>query len=101
MKRKMKAVHPGAILREDVLKKMNLTITETALSLNISRKQLSEVVNETASISAEMALRLEKAFGSHAQFWLDLQSKYDLWKVENSGRVRNIHKIRIPARKAV
>jgi addiction module HigA family antidote len=99
MKRKMKPVHPGAILREDILKEMNLTVTKAALSLEVSRKQLSEVINETAAISAEMALRLEKGFGINAQFWLDLQSKYDLWKVENSGRVRNIH--RITTRKAV
>jgi antitoxin HigA-1 len=99
MKRKMNPVHPGAILREDILKEMNLKITNAALSLEVSRKQLSEVINETAGISAEMALRLEKGFGIDAQFWLDLQSKYDLWKVENSGRVRNIP--RIAARKAV
>jgi len=99
MKRKMKPVHPGAILREDVLKEMNLTITKAALNLEVSRKQLSEVINETAGISAEMALRLENAFGIEAQFWLDLQSKYDLWKVEKSGRVRHIQ--RIPSQKAV
>lgn len=98
MKRKMKPIHPGAIFREDILKEMNLTITKAATALDVSRKQLSEVVNESAAISAEMALRLEKAFGVDAQFWLDLQSKYDLWKVENSGRVSNIH--RIAARRA-
>ncbi len=87
MKRKMKPVHPGAILREDILKEMNLSITKAAKGLEISRKQLSEIVNETSSISAEMAVRLEQGFGVNAEFWLDLQKKYDIWKVENSGRV--------------
>lgn len=92
MKRKMKPVHPGAILREDILKELKLTITQVARGLDVSRKQLSEVVNETASISAEMALRLEKAFGVDAEFWLDIQKKYDIWKVESSGRVGRIHR---------
>ena len=83
----MKPVHPGAILREVILKEMNLSITQAAKGLEISRKQLSEIVNETASISAEMAVRLEQGFGVNAEFWLDLQKKYDVWKVQNSGRV--------------
>lgn len=87
MKRNMKPVHPGAILREDILKEMNLSITKAAEGLQISRKQLSEIVNENSSISAEMALRLEQGFGVGAEFWLDLQKKYDIWKVQESGRV--------------
>lgn len=94
MKKRMKPAHPGAILREDILKEMNLTITKAAQGLGVSRKQLSEVVNEVAGISAEMALRLEKAFGIDAQFWMDLQAKFDLWKAENSGKIRNIHRIK-------
>ena len=90
----MKPVHPGSILREDILKELKLTITQVAKGLAVSRKQLSEVVNETASISAEMALRLEKAFGVDAEFWLDMQKKYDIWKVESSGRVGRIHRFK-------
>lgn len=99
MKRKMKPVHPGAILREDILKEMNLSVTKAAKGLEISRKQLSEIVNETSSISAEMAVRLEQGFGVSAEFWLDLQKKYDIWKVENSGRihVQRFDKIKAPA----
>lgn len=83
----MKPVHPGAIIREDILKEMNLSITKAAKGLGISRKQLSEIVNETSSVSAEMAVRLEQGFGVSAEFWLDLQKKYDIWKVQDSGRV--------------
>jgi addiction module HigA family antidote len=91
MKRQMKPVHPGAILREDILKQMSVTITKAAKGLEVSRKQLSQVVNETASISAEMAVRLEQLFGVSAEFWLDMQNKYDIWKVQNNGDI-NIHR---------
>ncbi|WP_341841455.1 HigA family addiction module antitoxin [Chitinophaga caseinilytica] len=94
MKRAMKPSHPGAILREDILKEMNLTITKAAEGLEVSRKTLSEIVNENAAITAEMALRLEKGFGVDAQFWLSLQAKYDLWKVQHSGKVAHIHRIK-------
>lgn len=93
MKRKMKPIHPGSVLREDILKELKLSITQAAKGLNVSRKQLSEVTNETASISVEMALRLEKAFDVDAEFWLDMQKKYDIWKVETSGRVHGIHRL--------
>jgi addiction module HigA family antidote len=54
MENNMPPVHPGSVLREDILKEMKLTITKAAESLKVSRKQLSEVVNESAAISAEM-----------------------------------------------
>lgn len=84
----MKPIHPGAILREDILKEMNLTITDAAKGLGISRKQLSEIVNEQASITAEMAVRLEQAFGVEAEFWLDLQKKYDIRRVKEIGNIQ-------------
>lgn len=89
----MKPVHPGAVLREDILKEMNISVTRAARELNVSRKQLSEVVNEVAAISAEMAVRLESGFGVGAEFWLDMQKKYDIWRVRKSGRVQGIHPI--------
>jgi addiction module HigA family antidote len=95
MKRKMKPVHPGAILREDILKEMDLSITKAAAGLKISRKQLSEIINEISSITAEMAVRLEQGFGVSAEFWLDLQKKHDIWKVKNSGNVR-VHRFNQP-----
>jgi addiction module HigA family antidote len=92
LKRGMRPTHPGAILREDILKELALTITETAKGLKVSRKQLSEIVNSKAAITPEMALRLEHGFGVSASFWLDLQKKYDLWQVEHSGRVEGIRR---------
>ncbi len=84
----MKPVHPGAIFREDVLKELNLTITDAAKALEVSRKQLSEIVNERAAITAEMAVRIQQVFGVAAEFWLDLQKKYEVFVVEQSGRIR-------------
>ena len=92
MNQKMKPSHPGAILREDILKETKLTVTKAAQGLHISRKQLSEIVNESASITAEMAVRLENGFGIPAHFWLDLQNKFDVWKVQESGRVKEIQR---------
>lgn len=88
MKRTMKPIHPGVILSEDILKEMNLTITDAAKGLGISRKQLSEIVNEQAAITAEMAVRIEQAFGVEAEFWLDLQKKYDIRRVKEIGNIR-------------
>jgi addiction module HigA family antidote len=87
MKRAMNPIHPGAIVREDILKEMGISVTQAARALEISRKQLSKIVNETASISVVMAVRLQQAFGVNAEFWLDMQKKYDIWKIEKSGRL--------------
>lgn len=89
----MKPIHPGAVLREDILKEMKISITHAAKELNVSRKQLSEIVNESAGISAEMAVRLENGFGVNAEFWLDMQKNFDIWKVKSSGRVQGVHRI--------
>ena len=86
----MKPIHPGAVLREDILKEMKISITHAAKELNVSRKQLSEIVNESAGISAEMAVRLENGFGVNAEFWLDMQKNFDIWKVKSSGRVQGV-----------
>ena len=92
MNHKMKPVHPGAILREDVLKEMQVTIVEAAKGLQISEQQLTDVLNELSPVSAELALRLKSGFDINADFWLDLQKKYDIWMVQESGQVKNIQR---------
>ena len=72
--------HPGEILREECMKPLGLSVTETASALGVSRKTLSEIVNAKASITPEVAIRLERAFTNPpADMWLRLQSAYDLW----------------------
>ncbi|GFZ97139.1 transcriptional regulator [Elstera cyanobacteriorum] len=72
--------HPGEILRETVFDPLNLSVTEAAGRLSVSRVALSRVLNGRAGISAELAIRLEKAGVSTARFWVTLQANYDLWR---------------------
>lgn len=71
-------VHPGEILREDVIDALGLSITEVANRLGVSRVALSRVVHEHAAVSPRLALLLESAGVSTARFWLALQAQYDL-----------------------
>jgi addiction module HigA family antidote len=71
-------VHPGAIVREDCLKASGLSVTEGARLLGVGRQTLSNLVNEKASVSIEMAYRLTKAFGSTPETWLGMRMAHDL-----------------------
>lgn len=71
--------HPGEHIVEDYLIPLGLSVTRAASALGVSRKALSELVNGKSGISADMAVRLEKVFGTEAGFWVRLQSQYDLW----------------------
>lgn len=71
-------IHPGQIVRDAIVDGLGLSITEAAEGLGVSRKQLSALINERASISTEMAIRLEKGLGSSADAWLRMQAAYDL-----------------------
>ncbi len=76
--------HPGEVLRELCIEPLELTITETAEALGVSRKTLSAILNGRAGISPEMAIRLSKAFGTSAESWLNQQMQYDLWQAEKT-----------------
>jgi addiction module HigA family antidote len=84
--------HPGELLRELWLTPMGLTITATAARLKVSRKTLSEIINGKASVTAEMALRLELAFGKSAASWLGHQSDYDLWQLHGKRRTLGVQR---------
>lgn len=74
----MEPPHPGEIVREECLLPLGLTVTEGAKALGVTRQALNNLVNERAGISPEMAIRLEKAFGSSADMWLRLQTAFEL-----------------------
>ena len=74
--------HPGNVFLEDVMKPLNLTVTEAAKMLGVSRKALSEFVNEKAALSPEMALRISKATNTSAESWMKMQLKLTLWKAK-------------------
>ena len=70
--------HPGRLVRSACLETVGLTVTEGAKVLGVSRPTLSSLINARAGISPEMAIRLEKAFGSTADAWLRMQAAFDL-----------------------
>jgi addiction module HigA family antidote len=76
---KRKPVHPGEVLLEEVLKPLNISITQAAKDLGVSRKTLSELVNCRCSLSPEMSIRLAKATKTSPDSWLYMQTKLDLW----------------------
>lgn len=69
--------HPGEIIREDVIAELNLSVTKAASILGVRRATLSDLLNGRSSLSAEMALRLEKAFGVSMDLLLKMQAGYD------------------------
>jgi addiction module HigA family antidote len=70
--------HPGMSVRKDCLEPLGLSVTEASKVLGVTRQALNNVVNGQAGISADMAIRLDKAFGGGAETWLALQMAYDL-----------------------
>jgi addiction module HigA family antidote len=72
--------HPGLSVRQDCLNPRGLNVTAAARRLDVSRKQLSDIVNCHSGISPVMAIRLDKAIGGGADTWLRLQAAYDLAK---------------------
>jgi addiction module HigA family antidote len=85
--------HPGEIIRELCLLPLGLTVTAAALSLGVSRKSLSELLNGRSGISAEMAVRLSIAFGTSAESWLNQQVQYDLWQVRKNARKLKVKRL--------
>ena len=71
--------HPGEVIRELCIDPLELTVTDAAKGLGVSRKTLSAILNGRAGVSPDMALRLAKAFGGSAESWLSQQMAYDLW----------------------
>ncbi|MEP6835391.1 MAG: HigA family addiction module antitoxin [Gemmatimonas sp.] len=91
-------VHPGQLVRDMCVEPLGLTITAAAAALGVSRQSLNNIVNERSGISAEMAVRLEKAFGSTAETWLAMQHAYDLAAVRK--REKHIRVKRVAGRRS-
>jgi addiction module HigA family antidote len=75
--------HPGEVLREYL--PVDMSVTEAALRLGVSRQAFSKLLNGKAGVSAEMACRLAAALQTSAEFWLSLQQAFDLWQIRQSG----------------
>ena len=76
--RKLPAVHPGDVLREEFLEPLSLSIYRLAKDLKVQRSRLNEIALGQRSISADTALRLAIYFGTTPEFWINLQAQYDL-----------------------
>jgi antitoxin HigA-1 len=74
--------HPGAILREDVVPAVGMSVSDVAKALGVSRQQLHRILAETAPITPEMALRIGKFCGNGPELWLRMQVTYDLWHAQ-------------------
>jgi addiction module HigA family antidote len=82
-KRLRRPTHPGGILRRHYIEPLSMTVSGLAGVLGVSRKTLSEIVNEHASITPDMALRLSKAFKTTPELWLNMQRNFDLWQASH------------------
>jgi len=85
--------HPGEIIREFCIEPLNLSVTEAANALGVTRKTLSALLNGRSGISPEMALRLSKVFGRTPEGWLRLQLQFDLSKTEQSADIRRLKRL--------
>ena len=86
--------HPGGFVLRECIEPLGLTITQAAEALGVTRKTLSELVNEKCGISPEMAVRLSKVFGGSEETWLLQQAQYDLAQVRRD-RIKRLKKLEL------
>lgn len=78
MSKKLNPIHPGEILTEEFLKPLGITEYRLATDISVSPRRINEITHGTRAITADTALRFGKFFGTSPQFWLNLQSQYEL-----------------------
>ena len=81
--KKLGAIHPGEVLREEFLRPLKVSMNRLALALHVPVPRIAEIVHERRSITPDTALRLGRYFNTSARFWLNLQSAYDLEVAED------------------
>jgi antitoxin HigA-1 len=86
VKRGLPAMHPGELLREDVVPALGRSRVEIARLLGVSRQTLHAILTERAPVTPEMALRLGKLCGNGPELWLNLQARYDLERLSKTKR---------------
>jgi addiction module HigA family antidote len=87
------SIHPGVTVRQHCLERFNLSVTEAASALGVSRQALTNLLSGRAGISPEMALRLDKAFGGGAETWLQRQLVHDLAKARKRLDALNVVRV--------
>ena len=86
--------HPGELLREDILPALRIPKTEVAEALGISRQHLYDILNEKKPVSADIAVRLGRAFGDGPEVWLRMQAAYDAWHAARRVDVSKVRELR-------
>ena len=80
-------IHPGEIIREDILPEVGLTVSAAAKALGVSRQMLHDILAERRPLSAVMCLKISRLFGSSPEMWMRLQATYDLKRAEQNKKV--------------
>lgn len=80
---KMRAIHPGEIIREEYLVPLQMSAHALAMALRVPAPRINDIVRERRAVTPDTALRLARYFGTSAQFWVNLQSSFDLKQAEN------------------
>lgn len=94
LKNRLPPVHPGEIIREDVLPEVGLSVTDAAKALGVSRQMLHDILAERKPLSAVMCLKISRLLGSTPEFWMRLQADYDLKKAaQNRSVMRRVGRI--------
>ena len=83
----MPAIHPGEIIKQDILPSAGLSVTDAAKALGVSRQMLHDILAERKPLSAVMCLKVSRLFGSTPEFWMRLQAAYDLKRAEQNEKV--------------
>ncbi|MGD9732329.1 MAG: HigA family addiction module antitoxin [Desulfamplus sp.] len=94
--------HPGEMLLEEFLTPMQITQRELAKKINVSYQRINELVNKKRGVTPSLALRLSKFFGMSADFWLNLQIRWDLYKAQKEDKaeldaINAFHQIKLTA----
>src|SRR3989338_7043474 len=90
----MRPVHPGEILREDYLVPLGMSANALAMALHVPAPRINDIVRERRAVTPDTALRLARYFDTTAQFWLNLQSAFDLKQAANESAERIAEEVR-------
>ncbi len=97
MRKKMAPIHPGEVLSEEFLKPMGLSRSRLAADIRVPARRINEIVSGKRGMTAETALRLGRYFGISPQFWLGLQSQYELDVAEDKLSARLKREVKVYA----
>ena len=97
---KMRPIHPGEIIREEYLVPLQMTAHALAIALRVPAPRINDIVRERRAVTPDTALRLARYFDTTAQFWLNLQSSFDLKQAESAAGRKIAAEIRPMARAA-